>query len=518
MADSLSPARHSVPGVTSTALAGVMERPWAGFWLLAVVHATIWTLLPYAFYQNLPLDLIEALTYGQEWQLGYDKLPPMPWWFVELAYRTFGSDFALYCLGQISVLAAFAAVWALMLRIANPAAALAAVLIIDGLHYFNYTAPKFNHDVIQLPFWALAGLALHGALRTGRPTHWMTLGLSIGLAFWAKYFVVILGLPFALFMLIDRRARRLLTTPGPYVAVAIALVVVAPHLAWLADNHFPPLDYLRVRAQSLNTLSDRLGGPALFAVGQLFWLLPVFAIALPLLRRPREADATTADDYDRRIFAVLAFGPAATVIAMSALSGRGLVSMWGYPPWLFLGPGLVVKIGAWIDGTCLTRVVGVWAAVTAVYAPGLHRRLCRAAVLRPSLSRRFVSRRPRGRRNHHALPRRRPGHAARLCDRQHVARRQYRPLRARAPAHPHRRQSAPGAVDRPCRPRSAWRRRGVDRRQPQRDSSDLCGSRRQCRRANPDRPADAPRQPPDFGRLGDPAAGAMSGRAIAPPR
>ena len=33
-------------------------------------------------YPNLPLDLIEALTYGREWQLGYDKLPPLPWWLV----------------------------------------------------------------------------------------------------------------------------------------------------------------------------------------------------------------------------------------------------------------------------------------------------------------------------------------------------------------------------------------------------------------------------------------------------
>jgi len=350
------------------ALAGVMERPWAGFWLFAVAHAAIWIALPYAFYPNLPLDLIEALTYGQEWQLGYDKLPPLPWWFVELTYRTFGSDLALYCLGQISVLAAFAAVWALMLRIASPAAALAAVLIIDGLHYFNFTSPKFNHDVIQLPFWALAGLALHGALRTGRVTHWMMLGLSIGLAFWAKYFVVILGLPFALFMLIDARARRSLATPGPYLAVAIALVIVAPHLVWLVDNHFAPFDYLRARAQPFDALSDHLTRPALFALVQLFWLLPVFAIALPLFQRPREADAMAADDYDRRILAVLAFGPAATVIAMSALSGRGLVSMWGYPLWLFLGAWMTVWIGTRIEASVLARIAGVWAAVTAVYA------------------------------------------------------------------------------------------------------------------------------------------------------
>jgi 4-amino-4-deoxy-L-arabinose transferase-like glycosyltransferase len=367
MVDGLSPARHAATGLTSTVLANVAERPWTGFFLFAVAHAAVWTVLPYTLYPNLPLDLIEALTYGREWQIGYDKLPPLPWWLVEAAYRTFGTDFVYYCLGQLSVLAAFAAVWALMLRIANPAAALAAILIIDGLHYFNFTAPKFNHDVIQLPFWALAGLSFHGALRSGRLTHWMTLGAALGLAFWAKYFVVILALPLVLFMLIDRRARRFFATPGPYVAVAIMLVIIAPHLVWLVDSNFLPFDYLESRARSLTGFFDHFTRPAFFAFAQLFWLLPAIIISLPLLQRPREAEAIAADDYDRRILALLTFGPAVTVIAASALSGRGLVSMWGYPLWLFLGPWIVVAVGSRIDRRCLTRIAGVWAVVTVIY-------------------------------------------------------------------------------------------------------------------------------------------------------
>src|SRR5260370_28483121 len=102
-----------------------------------------------------------------------------------------------------------------MLRIATPAAAAAAVLIIDGLHFFNFTAPKFNHDVIELPFWALAGLSFHGALRSGRLGHWALLGVALGLAFWAKYFVVVLGFPLLLFMLVDPRPRPHLSSPWP---------------------------------------------------------------------------------------------------------------------------------------------------------------------------------------------------------------------------------------------------------------------------------------------------------------
>src|SRR5216684_7573986 len=122
--DVLSPARQPVAGFASALLANIGERPWAGFLLFAAAHAAVWTILPFALYPNLPLDIIEALTYGREWQLGYDKLPPLPWWLVEIAYRTFNSDLAYYALGQLSVLAAFAAVWAVMLRIAAPAAAL----------------------------------------------------------------------------------------------------------------------------------------------------------------------------------------------------------------------------------------------------------------------------------------------------------------------------------------------------------------------------------------------------------
>jgi 4-amino-4-deoxy-L-arabinose transferase-like glycosyltransferase len=335
--------------------------------MFAAVHAALWTILPFALYQNLPLDLIEALTYGREWQLGYDKLPPLPWWLVEIAYRAFNSDFAYYVLGQISVLAAFAAVWAVMLRIASPTAAAASVLIIDGLHFFSFTAPKFNHDVVQLPFWALAGLSFHGALRTGRLGHWAILGVALGLAFWAKYFVAVLALPLGLFLLIDPRARRCLATPGPYVAAAVGLTIMAPHLIWLFQNDWLPLSYVASRAKATGGFLDHLAHPALFTAAQLFWLLPAFVISMPLYRRSIEGKVTKADGYDRRIVGLLAFGPAVTVIAGSALSGRGLVAMWGYPLWLFLGPWIVLSVSARIERAAMTGITSVWGTVTACY-------------------------------------------------------------------------------------------------------------------------------------------------------
>ena len=343
-------------------------RPCQGFAAFALVHAALWTALPAALYPNLPLDLIEALTYGREWQLGYDKLPPLPWWLVELAWRAFGVDWVYYLIAQITVLAAFALVWRLARRLVGPAGALVAVLIVDGLHFFNFTAPKFNHDVLQLPFWALAGLAFHGALRERRMRDWCLLGIAGGMALWAKYFVVMLALPLAAFLLLDRDARPALRTAGPYVAALIAAAIALPHLVWLVDNDFLPFRYAEARAAPVSGLADHLLHPLVFLAGQIFWLLPAAAIALPLVLPRALPRKPAADAFDRRIVALLTFGPCALLLAGSVISGRGLITMWGYPFWLFLGLWLVIETGAALDAGRLRRIALAWAAVTALYA------------------------------------------------------------------------------------------------------------------------------------------------------
>ena len=150
-----------------------------------------------------------------------------------------------------------------------------------------------------------------------------------------------LALPLALFVLLDRDARKSLATPGPYVAAAAALVVMAPHLVWLVQNDFLPFAYAEHRALPSRGLIDHVWHPLQFALSQLFFLVPTLLIAAPLFYPRRRASeppvALAADAYDRRIVTLLAFGPMATVLALSAVSGRGTVAMWGYPLWLFLG-------------------------------------------------------------------------------------------------------------------------------------------------------------------------------------
>ena len=184
---------------------------------------------------------------------------------MQIAYQLVGHDFAYYLLAELAVVAALALVYAAARPLVGALGALVSVLIIDGLHYLNYTAAKFNHDVIQLPFWALAGFSFHRALRERQLTDWLLLGLALGLSLWAKYFVVVLAAPMVVFALVDRDARKVLATPGPYIAAAVALIVVAPHLVWLVKTDFLPLGYAEHRAVLSRGWYDHLWHPLQFA-------------------------------------------------------------------------------------------------------------------------------------------------------------------------------------------------------------------------------------------------------------
>ena len=361
--------------VTSVRAAGLIRwierRPGAAFGSFLAMHFVVWTALPALLYANLPLDLIEALVYGREWQLGYDKLPPLPWWLIEAVHRTFDADIAYYAAAQLAVLVAFALVFALARQLVGATGALIAVLIIDGLHYFQYTAVKFNHDVIQLPFWALAGYAFHAALRRGGLGAWCLLGFAMAGALWAKYFVVVLAVPDALFMLFDRQARRAFATPGPWLALCVALVVAAPHIVWLFQSDFLPFAYASHRAAPVRGWFDHVLHPAVFFGSQVFFLLPSSLIAVALFSPAEEKAAESKkgfiEPFDRRIVTLLAFGPALTMVALTAVTGRGAVAMWGYPLWLFLGLWLVMAARVRFDTARLARIIGTWAIVFTIF-------------------------------------------------------------------------------------------------------------------------------------------------------
>ena len=78
------------------------------FFIFILSHLIIWTLIPSLTNKNLPLDTIEALAWGSNFNWGFDKHPPMSALFPEIFFRIFGAnDWAYYLLSQIFVIISF---------------------------------------------------------------------------------------------------------------------------------------------------------------------------------------------------------------------------------------------------------------------------------------------------------------------------------------------------------------------------------------------------------------------------
>jgi len=88
----------------------------------------------------------------------------------------------------------------------------------------------------------LAMLALLDALDHGRRRDWLLFGLWLGLAGLAKYTGVTLALSAVLFVLLQRRLD-VLRTAGPWLAVLLAAVLIAPVLYWNATHDWISFNY-----------------------------------------------------------------------------------------------------------------------------------------------------------------------------------------------------------------------------------------------------------------------------------
>ena len=84
------------------------------FYIFLATHLIIWTTIPAATNNNLPLDTIEHLAWASNLEWGYNKHPPMVAFSLEIFYQIFGSkDWAYYLLSQIFVIISFFVVFKL---------------------------------------------------------------------------------------------------------------------------------------------------------------------------------------------------------------------------------------------------------------------------------------------------------------------------------------------------------------------------------------------------------------------
>jgi 4-amino-4-deoxy-L-arabinose transferase-like glycosyltransferase len=265
----------------------------ASLWLVigfAVAHAVLWTLILINLKaaQDVHMDVAEAFAWGQKFQLGYGKHPPLAGWVAGLWFKIFPvADWATYALAMATLGCGLVICWLIALRVVDRRRAFFVVVMLALYPIFNFKGFKYNPDLLQLITLPLLVLAYLHAFekRTVRAGLW--LGLAGALALMTKYWVLTMIGAVGLAALIHPDRLLFLRSPAPWVTIVTLAVAMIPHLVWLKEVDFVPLTYagdvygLSSRAQSLQLVLGYVGhNLALLAA-------PVALAAIALAWRPR---------------------------------------------------------------------------------------------------------------------------------------------------------------------------------------------------------------------------------------
>ncbi|MEO6210456.1 MAG: glycosyltransferase family 39 protein [Gemmatimonadaceae bacterium] len=271
----------------------------------ARAHRAAWAVLALAIAVRLIAAALVPLapdeTYYWEWSrhlaAGYLDHPPAIAWLIRPGTTLFGATPFGVRVGSVLAGALASIIVARTARVlGGDRAMLRAAAIIACIPLAQIGLALATPDAPLLLFWALAVAALVAALCTdARPraelAAWALAGLSLGAALSAKYTALLLLASAAVAMLTIPSLRRQLPTPGPYIALALALMVCAPNLVWNAEHGWISFAYQLSHGLAVHRGSALLHELQL-AGGQLALVSPLLlaVLAIPAVRAMRERD------------------------------------------------------------------------------------------------------------------------------------------------------------------------------------------------------------------------------------
>ena len=311
------------------------------FFIFALSHLIIWTLIPSLTNKNLPLDTIETLAWGSNLDWGFNKHPPMSAFFSEVFFSIFGSqDWAYYLLSQIFVVISFYFVFKFAQQILNNRLlSLISVLLLESIYFYNFTTPEYNVNICQLPFWSLLVYYAWKVFNSKNIKFFdcFLVGLFGALGFLSKYLFVYLLLSIAIFFVYSIYKKYLKRFDFKYLIILeVFLVLLIPHFLWLYENNFITFVYGLKRTGLENSdVFAHIKYPIIFLVKQIGILLPFIFLSWLLIKKIK----FKIDLKDKKLMFLIFinFLPIALMFLTSFFTGSKIRTMWMTPFYLFFG-------------------------------------------------------------------------------------------------------------------------------------------------------------------------------------
>lgn len=206
--------------------------PWqATLWLVAIS-----ALLRLAAGASIGLSTDEAhyALYGLHLDWSYYDHPSMIGWLQALALQFSDSHLALRVIPILLFSAASLVLYRLALTLfpqESPWLGFTSVALLQSALMFQLIGMSMLPDSPLLLLGLLALLALHGVVTRGSLRDWLWLGVCLGLAGLSKYTAITLVFSVLLALTFSRQWRQL-RTPGPWLALLVAGLLILPVLYW----------------------------------------------------------------------------------------------------------------------------------------------------------------------------------------------------------------------------------------------------------------------------------------------
>ncbi len=310
------------------------------FFIFAITHLIIWTMIPSLTNSNLPLDTIEALAWGSNLDWGFNKHPPMSAFFSEVFYNIFGSqDWSYYLLSQIFVVISFYFIFKFAFEILrNIKLSLISVMLLEAIYFFNFTTPEFNVNVCQLPFWSLV-IYYSWKIYDAKEILFydcFLIGLFAAIGFLSKYLFVYLLLSINLLFIYVIYKKFKKFDFKYLIIIEIFLVLLVPHLIWLFDNDFITVSYgLKRSGLEESEILNHIKYPITFLLKQIGILIPFFFLMWLLIKKIEIK--FNFDDKKFLFLLSISILPIFLIFITSAITGSKIRTMWMTPFYLPLG-------------------------------------------------------------------------------------------------------------------------------------------------------------------------------------
>ena len=323
------------------------------FFIFALAHLIIWTLVPSLTNKNLPLDTIEALAWGSNLDWGFTKHPPMSAFFSEVFFNIFGSkDWAYYLLSQIFVVIAFYYVFKFSNEVlGNIKLSLISVLILESIYFYNFTSPEFNVNICQLPFWSLVVYYFWKIYNSKeiRFIDCFLVGLFAAIGFLSKYLFVYLLVSINLLFIYLIFIKKTKKFDFKYLIILeVFLVLLVPHLIWLFNNEFITVSYgLKRTGVDETGFLGHIQFPFLFLSKQIVILIPFFVLIGLLIKKIK----FKINFKDKKLLFLLSINilPLFLIFLTSLILGSKIRTMWMTPFYLFFGVFFIYLFQAQIN-------------------------------------------------------------------------------------------------------------------------------------------------------------------------